>query len=274
MLRKLMKHEFRATGMIMLPLFGIVLVMALGANISIRVMTNASSRILNILGTLLVMAFGMAIVGVCVMSMVVMVRRFYKNLLRDEGYLMMTLPVSVHQQIWSKLIVSTVWFVLTAVVVGVACLVMAADVGVIRDLVRAFHGLFLDIYRNISAYYAINGTAVAVELLALCFFGCCAVCLHFYAALAIGHSFTNHKMAWSVVCFFGISFAVQFLGGLGIVALDNGWVYQLLTGWTDHLSAMAAIHATMLSLTFGEVVYSAVFYFLTVFFLKRKLNLE
>ena len=83
MLRKLLKHEFRATGRIMLPLFLIVLGTAVGANLSVRVLMETSNKVLNILGGLLIAAFAVAIFGVCIMSMVVMVRRFYKNLLQD-----------------------------------------------------------------------------------------------------------------------------------------------------------------------------------------------
>ena len=54
----------------------------------------------------------------CCFQKCFLIQRFYKNLLRDEGYLMLTLPASVHQQVWSKLIVSSVWFIITGVVVG------------------------------------------------------------------------------------------------------------------------------------------------------------
>ena len=276
MLRKLMKHEFRATGRIMLPLFLILLVTAVGANFSVRGMLDTGSRFLNVLGALLVMAFVIAIMGVCVMSMVVMVQRFYKNLLLDEGYVMMTLPVSVHQHIWSKLIVSAVWFALTLVVVCLACLIMAFDVELVQQIAAGFRELFQEIYRNLSTYYAINGTAIVAEFLVLCFVGCCAMCLQFYAALAIGHSFPNHKMAWSVGWFFIIQFAVQFLGGLLIALLDESWLHHLLLGWTVgwNISGMAAMHLSMILMILGELFYGAVFYFLTTYFLKRRLNLE
>ena len=274
MLRKLMKHEFRATGRIMLPLFLILLVTAVGANFSVRGMLDTGSRFLNVLGALLVMAFVIAIMGVCVMSMVVMVQRFYKNLLQDEGYVMMTLPVSVHQHIWSKLIVSAVWFALTLVVVCLACLIMAFDVELVQQIAAGFRELFQEIYRNLSTYYAINGTAIVAEFLVLCFVGCCAMCLQFYAALAIGHSFPNHKMAWSVLWFFLIQFIMQFLGGMGIMLLDESWFHPLLLGWTDNISAMASVHLGMVTVILGEVVYGAVFYILTTYFLKKRLNLE
>ena len=274
MLRKLMKHEFRATGRIMLPLFLILLVTAVGANFSVRGMLDTGSRFLNVLGALLVMAFVIAIMGVCVMSMVVMVQRFYKNLLQDEGYVMMTLLVSVHQHIWSKLIVSAVWFALTLVVVCLACLIMAFDVELVQQIAAGFRELFQEIYRNLSTYYAINGTAIVAEFLVLCFVGCCAMCLQFYAALAIGHSFPNHKMAWSVLWFFLIQFIMQFLGGMGIMLLDESWLHHLLLGWTDNISAKASVHLGMVTVILGEVVYGAVFYILTTYFLKKRLNLE
>ena len=272
MLRKLLKHEFRATGRIMLPLFLILLATSVGANLSIRGMLDTDNRFLNILGSLLIVAFVVAVIGVCVMSMVVMVQRFYKNLLQDEGYVMMTLPVSTHQHIWSKLIVSAVWFALTIVMVCVAGLIMAFDISAIEEI----GDLFRELFRYATAYYALNGTAIVAEFLVVCFLGSCAMCLHFYTALAIGHSFSGYKMAWSVAWYFILQFAVQFVGGMLVVLLDESWLHHLLLGWTDswEISGMAAIHIGMFVLIVGELVYAAVFYFLTTYFLKKRLNLE
>ena len=41
MLRKLLKHEFRATARIMLPLFGLLVLASVGANLSIRGMLDS-----------------------------------------------------------------------------------------------------------------------------------------------------------------------------------------------------------------------------------------
>ena len=106
MLRKLMKHEFRATGRVLLPLFGILLLAALAARFSVGFLLETDSWFLNLVGGLLTTAFGLAIFAVCLMALITMVNRFRTNLLGAEGYIMFTLPASVHQQIWSKLIVS------------------------------------------------------------------------------------------------------------------------------------------------------------------------
>ena len=56
MLRKLVKHEFRATGRVMLPMYLILLVTAVGANISGRGLIGSSYWILDTLAVLVVMS--------------------------------------------------------------------------------------------------------------------------------------------------------------------------------------------------------------------------
>ena len=158
MLIKLMKHEFRATGRVMGPLYLVLLVTAIGANLSTRGLMEADNEFLNMLGGLLVVAFVFAIMGVCLMSLVLMVQRFYKNLLGDEGYVMFTLPASVHQQMWSKLIVSAVWFAATFLAVCAAVAIVAYEVGFAA---RVLHGL-RQMFEALTAYYALNGTALVL----------------------------------------------------------------------------------------------------------------
>ena len=117
---------------------------------------------------------------------------------------------------------------------------------------------------------------MAVEFLAMCFFGCCAMCLHFYASLAVGHSSPTHKMAWSVLWFFVFSFAAQFLFGTAMVVLDETglaeWMFRTVDAWV--LTPMAQMHLAFGMMIVLCIVYGAVFYGVTVAFLKRRLNLE
>lgn len=273
MLRKLMKHEFRATGRIMLPLYLILIVTSFGANLTTRGLLSTEYRILDVLGVLLVMAFAIAIMAVCVMSMVVMVQRFYKNLLQDEGYVMMTLPVSVHQQIWSKLIVSAVWFAATVLMIILACCIVAFNVEFVDEFFRFIGDIFRGIIRE-DAYFIANGTAFAVEGIVLCFLGSCAMCLQFYAALAVGHSSANHKMVWSVGMFFLFQFVIQFLGSMLVILADGTGLDVFLTNFLPQFNGVAAMHAVLIFCIVLTVIYGAIFYAVTTFFLKKRLNLE
>lgn len=271
MLRKLLKHEFRATGRIMLPLYLVLLVTALGSNLVTRGMLETPYRLLDILGTLIIVAFAFAIGGVLVMSFVLMIQRFYKNLLQDEGYLMFTLPVSVHQHIWSKLIVSAVWFVATVLAIIAASLIVAYRGGFLRELFD-FLGYFFEGLQKLKINETLNGTAYLVELVVLMFLSLAAFSLQFYAALAAGHSRANHKMLWSVVWFFGMQFALQFAGGGLMLGLDRLDLFHAFRHWNP--SAAAAIHVGLLLSIGAVIVYGAIFYAVTTFFLKKHLNLE
>ena len=272
--RKLLKHEFRATGRVMLPMTGILLATSVAANLSLRYLLDSRAWFLSMLGVLLMFAFVIAIIGVCVVAFVLMIQRFYKNLLQDEGYVMLTLPVSIHQHIWSKLIVSAVWFIITGLAVILACCITAFDISFIKALFVGLGEIFEEL-RKVQAYYAINGTAIVIELIALAFLSMVAMCLQFYAALAAGHSLPGHKMAWSVVWYFGLQFVFQILGVSLIQILDRTGFF----GWgifhpDIHLDAMAGIHIGILMMLLLTVAYGAIFYAITTFFLKKRLNLE
>ena len=124
MLTKLLKHEFRATARIMGPLYLVLLAVALGFNFSARLM-DSGNFVLNMLAALVVMAYVVAITAVFIVAFILMLQRFYKNLLGDEGYLMFTLPASVSQHITAKLVVAVLLDVLSVAAAILAVLALA-----------------------------------------------------------------------------------------------------------------------------------------------------
>ena len=205
-------------------------------------------------------------------SFVLMIQRFYKNLLQDEGYLMFTLPASVHQHVWSKLIVSSVWFIVTVLAIIAASLVVAYQGGFLRELLD-FLRYFLEGLRKLEVSEAFNGTIYLAEFAVLMFLSLVAFSLQFYAALAAGHSQANHKMLWSVAWFFGMQFVLQFGGSLLMVGLNKLDLYDRLFSHWDPTPAVA-IHVGLLMAIGFLILYSAIFYAITTFFLKKHLNLE
>ena len=115
MLGKLIKHEFRATGRLMAPLFGALLLLAVFSRVTNQILQQVPNptRVLYIVSVLLAIVYVLAGLGVMVFSTVLMIKRFHQNFLTDEGYLMFTLPVSVHSLLWSKLITAALFFLFT-----------------------------------------------------------------------------------------------------------------------------------------------------------------
>ena len=95
MLGKLIKHEFRATGRILLPLLGAELLLSVLAGFSVRGLDRVENMgILGVMYVTTLVVFFLGLFALSVVAFVLMIQRFYKNLLRDEGYLSMTLPVT------------------------------------------------------------------------------------------------------------------------------------------------------------------------------------
>ena len=272
MLRKLIKHEFRATARIMGPLFLIMLVLSLLANLSLRFLMDSRQFLLNILGVLMLAAFGIGMAALIIMAIVLMVNRFKSNLMGDEGYIMFTLPASSHQIVWSKIIVSTVWFVATGVVEVLSGLICAMDLKLLKELfsTESFHQMMMLLQEAIEKY-GVNVPAVIFEFLLLCLLSCAVMCLGFYAALATGHSFANHKMLLSVAFFFGFQFALQFLGSV----VSYGMSRMGLFDWNmNFMSTMGQFHLMMLVMLGSELLVGAIYYGITTVMLKKHLNLQ
>lgn len=274
MLRKLVKHEFRATAQVMLPLYLVVAVLALGTRAmsawaqAVAHQTSAGWDFVNFMFGLTSIGFGLGLVAVFVVAFVLMILRFRSNLMADEGYVMFTLPASTHQLVWSKLIVSTVWFLGACVMDALALLLLAAD--------RAFFGglgqFMSEMFQDLTAYYVSNGMAFALELLLLLILGCIVVCLTFYTPLSIGHGFARHKMLLSVVFFFVIEIATQVLGGIALTAGIPA--LPALEGFVNGLTPVGMTHWMMWAGIVTSAIYGAVLYLITIRMLHRHLNLE
>lgn len=280
MLGKLIKHEFRATGRLMAPLFGALLLLAVFARVTNQILQQVPNptRVLYIVSVLLAIVYVLAGLGVMVFSTVLMIKRFHQNFLTDEGYLMFTLPTSVHSLLWSKLITAALFFIFTFLAEALSVAIVVWRGGLAREM---FTG-FADLFRAMDSYYMANGLAFALEMLALLFVSLLVTCLLFYAPMSIGYSFANHKGLLSVVFYFVIQAVLQIFGVAVLAgAVNDTAFHRLLTDAMDNLgridtpvTAMQAAHGTMLLALFTELFLGAILYFLTYFMLRKHRNLQ
>ncbi len=275
MLGKLLKHEFRATGRTMLPVYGAVLLLAVLANLSIRLLERNVGPFLSILFGLVIAAFIIGIIAAAIMTAVLMIKRFYTNYLKDEGYLMHTLPVSVHGLVWSKMIVSMVWFLCTFIVIWLVILLTALlQTG--TSLAQFFAGFpsWAEIREGLDQYGIRLGDLwfIGLEALLCVLVSGLFTCLHFYAAMSLGHMFAKDKILLSIVFFVGISFVLS----MDTKGYGAGRFYSLegmdvtLDTAQEAIRFAKAMLAEMLAV---EAIQTAVLYVATVLGLKRGLNL-
>lgn len=267
MLKKLIKHEFRATGRIMWPAFAGMLVLSLAMRLAQAVLTSPDSLwLLDDISMIVTVVFVFGLIAMCLAPMVLSAVRFKSHVLSDEGYLTMTLPVSVHQLLASKLLVSAVWyaaaFVLFVLAIGLVVFSVSDWNTILRGAVDVFRMLFAQ-----TTVPMLDVALCCIELLLVCVLAVTVLSLMLYAGFAVGYSFDRHKRLLSVVACIVLFWFTQLWNVSGLLKLNEGVFWLELTG-VQTIELACAVNIL------GELLCCAVFYAVTWYFATKKLNLE
>ena len=261
---KLLKYEWKACARICLPLYAVELLVAF---INRLLYSDIGSKLLyGIPSIVMTMLYAAIMVALFVVTAVVLVQRFYKNLLGSEGYLMFTLPVSVSQHILSKAVMALVMGVLSFVAALVSTDLLSLDMSVGQGSVS--------LLRNLSAYpsdipFMLEGILWFV-LTAL------ACVLFIYLCIALGHLAKKHRLLMAFVWYFVLSTVVQIIGMLVLMAGGNVVSESMVRSIGQFWASMGsgAVHFVVLILCLVSAAAAAVCFAGTRYILTHKLNLE
>ena len=274
MLRKLLKYEFRSTGRI----FGLCYIGLFAVAILSRLLTPLrylpeeaanTGWFAGILSDVADFTVILMLAMVCVMTLVLIVQRFWKNLTGDEAYLMHTLPVSPALHIASKLIAALCWCVISMVMCILAILIFSAvEMEFLWELMKGL------------ATPAV--IPIVLKGLILIISGFAASILQIYAAIMLGHLASKHRVALAVAAYFGISIGINIISSNLLVmfmSYFDGWIT-----WIDNLlqsSLYTPVEAftTIFDAVFligliSNLILGVVFYVITHYLMKTHLNLE
>ena len=282
MLSKSLKHEFRATARVMLPVFLALLAVSAVTNLTNHFFLSGDSVhwVFRSLVVCMMILFFLGIAAVAFSVFALTIVRFYRSFLSEQGYLTMSLPVGTHTHIFSRLLVAVVWYTLSAIAIVAAICVLTLGINgysgfaVIGDVLR---GLW-QAWTSLTGGQRGLALLLVFEMLASVVASCAASCLLLYAAMAVGHSFNRHKKALSVVFAFVFYHVVQILLLIGAFAvaqssfnLDHYFDSLNVQNATAVIGVMNVFFAVILAV---QAVLCLVFYFITHYFLTKKLNLE
>lgn len=268
MLGKLTKYEFKATCRFFLPLYGALLLLAAMARLSQWIITYNEIGLLQYFSNIFTLVYVLVVVAIFALTLIVMIQRFYKNLLGDEGYLMFTLPVKSWQLITSKLLTSLVWMVGSVLVLFASFFIL---IDVEMPTFREFWQSFIQANQAMLREIHTPLWLLMLEVLAVMAAGSAASVLMIYVSIALGHTFTQrHRLLASVAAYVIVSIVLQTAGTLLFTFLLNvpfmNWLLSLTAGSVLQLG---------LGVTFAiSAVTGAVFFAITQLLLQRYLNLE
>ena len=268
MLTKLLKYEFKATARTYGTIYLALLFVAGLLGFTFRVENDfTESRVFDVLFTL----YDLLAVALVVVTIITVIHRFTRNLLGREGYLMHTLPVTEAQLVGSKLISSAVWLLASAVV-GVVSLVVMFCVG--ADFTQLDLSNLLDDWAALRTSFEGDLLAILLWTALLCYARMICTMLCIYAACMVGHLFRAHNGVASVGAFFLMSWGQ---GRVENLLNAGGFVRILMGSAGDTIVSEAANHSTLIffAASFAiTAVFGAVYFILTCWLMKNKLNLE
>lgn len=258
MLTKLLKYEWKATGRVILPIAGGVLVLNLVSSLLGHFVNNTSHSMpwVGFLTALLTVATFLGMLAVLAVCFFASVQRYYK-LLGEQGYLMLSLPVYAWQHIAAKLICGVLWTLFGFLYFGL-CGTFSLSALEADDFSLSF------LYpKDIPFFLAVFILILALVAMAQ---------LHAYLACAFAGQFTQQRLLISIVSYFVLDFIGQLLFLLGVI-LFAVKVYPSLDNVSALLNSQNALLTSIFAVCLLVVLVDALLWALTQWFMTRRLNL-
>ena len=133
---KIIKYEFRSMFRLFIPLWLGILALSLVNRFTLNLQFDGNS-LTGFFSGLVMFLYVMGIMAVLVVAFIFVILRFYKGVLKEEGYLTMTLPVSLDSVLWGKAIAGWLLMVLTILVCIASVCILVLGNFVQREIGRA-----------------------------------------------------------------------------------------------------------------------------------------
>ena len=264
MLGKVLKKDFNSTARFFLPLMGGYIIAAGVGKILFEILlsimdssghTSAVSEGMAVFSFIYLVICMIYLVACYLMTSVFVVYDFYKTMAGRHGYLTHTLPVKTSTLVWSKTLIAVMWQVVVNVIISLSFLLIFTghfsmeDVrGVFRFFVRS-----LDINLTTHTIYTVINMIMESFHRPLLFFAC----------IAIGQQWKEHRIIGAILAYMGISIASQIINTIAIVATGFG---QLLDDYP--------VNGYLIYTFIFGLVTTVGFFLITDYLLSKKLNLE
>lgn len=266
MLTKLISYELKSVARLFLPIYGLILAVStiLGLYLHNLILIEWTSGVGgNLFFALLIAILISLYVALYVITIMMIIKRFNSNLLGDEGYLMMTLPVSVETILHSKWISAMVWFIASAIVSTISfflVVLLSSEIG-FADLMKIAH--------DISHLLQEVPVTTILLVVANLFFGFLFFLFLVYSCMSVAHlaPFSKHKTIWAIVFYI----VVSNVSGVLQIEISNKWTSTLTTTFIDTIQALN--HVFQVQLLF-DVIGLAACFLITQHILTKKLNLN
>ena len=268
MLGKLLKYELKATSRVFVPLYIAILVVSIVNGLSLNL------EIFNIQGlaTIILMCL---FISLFVITIVVTIQRFNKNLLKDEGYLMFTLPVSSKYLVLSKYLTSLIWTFLSFIV-ALLSFTIIFTIATYGDFnysyfINEFNLLF-------SNMLNLNILGQFLKIILLMIISYTIFIFNVYLALSVGQLpiFNRFRNVSSFIGFLVINLLISYAQNIVSLFVNDASVnIEAIDNINYAINSVTSIVSKGLNVAIIiNIIIILVLFFATSYILNKKLNLE
>lgn len=288
MLGKLLKYDFKAQYKVHCGIYLLILISAV-ANFGLLKLKDKypKAEILNIIMPFAIAFFVILIVAVIFVTFVLSLLRYRNNLLKDEGYLMHTLPIPFWMLYFSKMFVSVCWYVADAVVAAAAISIVTGGFEWFKVIEVASLAFFGTIHEEtlMTGELSTAGVAAGVKAASLLGFavfmliGLISGISNIYMCLSLGYTSYSNKDLMSFVAYIITYMITQILSFVGMIIVGIADFGSMNAMFGDY-AVMERIdpgnymkHVMMFAMALS-VLMTVVYNWLAIRTMNSKLNLE
>ena len=223
------------------------------------------------------MVFILLLIGAVYAMIIYLVVHFYRTMYTDEGYLLHTLPVTKNQILISKILVSSIWLLITylAMAMSITFFIMfmaeAVSPGSIGEMMTYLPELFDDIgkaLRDMTGSERLDLIHFLVSIFLLMLVGLPSAIVTIFGAISLGQLFSKHRVLMAILCYVGISIG---MGLFSSIVRSIAYTGTLFFSVDQILGYFFTILDSALVMGILTLVG---FYLLSYFITSKKLNME
>lgn len=258
MVRKLLKHDLKSVLRIILPMQAILLV--IGIFSKIIKLIPIENDFLTAIEFAIVGSFYITAVVSAILTVIVIVVRFYKNLFSKEGYLTFTLPATPMQHLFSKIFMSAIASIISAVCIFISVIVLYYEKNFITDSIE----ILLIVFNRLGE------KMLVLEVLILMIVAMISTYLMVYTCICLGQRANKHRIICAVAIYYGYQFVLQTLGIAVLVIFGITGYIDTIFEFIENLSP----HIILISSILFEAVMCVVYFTISHNSISKHLNLE
>ena len=266
MLGKLIKNEFRATARTFGAMYLIVFIVTVLFKLVVEIQDafDLDNVVINILSFVTITAFILGIIGVVIGTFIFIIKRFYDNMLKNEGYLSFTLPATVGQHIASKSIVSYIWVLISAVFIfGIVMILFLGHTSLFVELREDIIYIIKEFNKqHLWKYVIVIGAALLIAAYNYIAMG--------YACFSVGQAWTRNRVAGALATYIVFQIIMEVISLICMLIMFGGDVEAVNNAEIGD----AVFQPLLIFMIVEQVILAAICTIITHVMLSKKLNLE